>query len=202
VPGSLRSVRLISVDLGIDDHHRGSSSTAKRVWYRDRPRQPCPLRSFASVASTTSPLIARYRIGPITLRVTRWWPRWTRSASTARSSSPPFPCTATTRVMRWKCNGLIPVGSIGVGLHTRVILGELGWLPGSLPPDSYRRFGTCSRASPGPDHRLWLSTRMSDIVATTAGVEMTGFPMSEVSVRGRSEPLAVRIVSAMNELVA
>ena len=43
---------------------------------------------------------------------------------------------------------------------------------------------------------------MSDIVATTAGVEMTGFPMSEVSVRGRSELLAVRIVSAMNELVA
>ena len=48
---------------------------------------------------------------PITLRVTRWWRRWTRSASTARSSSRPFPCTATTRVMRWKCNGAIPVGS-------------------------------------------------------------------------------------------
>src|SRR5436190_10713104 len=35
------------------------------------------------------------RTGPITLRVTRWWRRWTRSASTARSSSPPFPCIAT-----------------------------------------------------------------------------------------------------------
>src|SRR5215470_11662282 len=50
------------------------------------------------------------RTGPITLRVTRWWRRWTRSASTARSSSPPFPCTATTRVMRWKCSGPIPIG--------------------------------------------------------------------------------------------
>src|SRR5258707_15724445 len=31
VPGTLWSVRLISVDLGIDDRHRGSSSTAKTV---------------------------------------------------------------------------------------------------------------------------------------------------------------------------
>ncbi len=29
--------------------------------------------------------------------------RWTKSASTARSSSPPFPCTATTPAVRWKC---------------------------------------------------------------------------------------------------
>ena len=29
-------------------------------------------------------------IGPSTLRVTRWCWRWTRSASTTRSSSPPF----------------------------------------------------------------------------------------------------------------
>jgi hypothetical protein len=43
---------------------------------------------------------------------------------------------------------------------------------------------------------------VSDIVAATAGVEMSGFPVREVNVRGRAEPLAVRIVSAMNELVA
>src|SRR5262249_60817571 len=49
------------------------------------------------------------RTGPITLRVTRWWRRWIRLASTARSSSPPFPCTATTRVMRWKCSGSIRI---------------------------------------------------------------------------------------------
>src|SRR5713226_6458351 len=42
VPGSLRSVRLISVDLGIDDRHRGGSSIAKRARYRNRSRQPCP----------------------------------------------------------------------------------------------------------------------------------------------------------------
>jgi adenylate cyclase len=43
---------------------------------------------------------------------------------------------------------------------------------------------------------------VSDIVAATAGVEMSGFPAREVNVRGRAEPLAVRIVGAMNELVA
>src|SRR6202022_1426885 len=36
------------------------------------------------------------RTGPITSPETRWWRRWTRSASTARSSSRPFPCTATS----------------------------------------------------------------------------------------------------------
>ena len=43
---------------------------------------------------------------------------------------------------------------------------------------------------------------VSEIVGTTAGVEMSGFPLCEVTVRGRPEPLAVRIVGAMNELVA
>ena len=45
------------------------------------------------------------RTGPLTSPATRWWRRWTRSASTARSSSPPFRCTATTPAMRWKCKG-------------------------------------------------------------------------------------------------
>jgi hypothetical protein len=31
------------------------------------------------------------RTGPLTSPATRWWRRWTRSASTARSSSPHFP---------------------------------------------------------------------------------------------------------------
>ena len=43
--------------------------------------------------------------------------------------------------------------------------------------------------------------RCADIVATTAGVEMSGFPVCEVNVRGRAESLTVRIVGAMNELV-
>src|SRR5437763_7669683 len=42
------------------------------------------------------------RTGPITSPATRWWRRWTRSASTARSSSRPFRCTATTPATRWK----------------------------------------------------------------------------------------------------
>jgi hypothetical protein len=40
------------------------------------------------------------------------------------------------------------------------------------------------------------------VVAATAEVKMSAFPVREISVRGRTEPLAVRIVSAMNELVA
>src|ERR1700724_1621556 len=38
------------------------------------------------------------RTGPLTWPATRWWRRWTRSASTARSSFPPFRCTATTQL--------------------------------------------------------------------------------------------------------
>jgi hypothetical protein len=38
-----------------------------------------------------------------------------------------------------------------------------------------------------------LESLGSDIVATTAGVEMSAFPVHEISVRGRMELLAVRI---------
>ncbi|TMF92629.1 MAG: hypothetical protein E6I08_00125 [Chloroflexi bacterium] len=54
------------------------------------------------------------RTGPITSRATRWSRRWTRSASTARSSSPPFRCTSTTPAMRWRCNRPIPAASRSV----------------------------------------------------------------------------------------
>ena len=43
---------------------------------------------------------------------------------------------------------------------------------------------------------------VSEIVAATAGIEMSGFPLREVTMRGREEPLALRIVGDMNELVA
>ena len=43
--------------------------------------------------------------------VTGGWRRWTKSASTAPSSSPRLPCIATTPAMRRKCNELIPAGS-------------------------------------------------------------------------------------------
>src|SRR5437660_10981741 len=75
------------------------------------------------------------RTGPITLRVTRWWRRWTRSGSTARSSSPPFPCIATTRVMRWKCNGPIPVGSRSSSRSTQIagdIIADWKQTPGAV----------------------------------------------------------------------
>jgi adenylate cyclase len=92
--------------------------------------------------------------------------------------------------------------AIGVGLHAgSVILGELGYKD--------RFVLTAIGDSVHVAARLQELTKdygcqliVSEIVATTAGVEMSGFPLREVTVRGRAEPLAVRIVGAMNELVA
>jgi adenylate cyclase len=92
--------------------------------------------------------------------------------------------------------------AIGVGLHAgNVILGELGYRD--------RFVLTAIGDSVHVAARLQELTKdygcqfvVSDIVAATAGVEMSGFPVREVNVRGRAEPLAVRTVGAMNELVA
>jgi adenylate cyclase len=92
--------------------------------------------------------------------------------------------------------------AIGVGLHAgNVILGELGYKD--------RFVLTAIGDSVHVAARLQELTKdygcqliVSEIVATTAGVEMSSFPLREVIVRGRAEPLAVRIVGAMNELVA
>jgi len=92
--------------------------------------------------------------------------------------------------------------AIGVGLHAgNVILGELGYRD--------RFVLTAIGDSVHVAARLQELTKdygcqlvVSDIVAATAGVEMSGFPVREVNVRGRAEQLAVRIVSAINELVA
>jgi len=92
--------------------------------------------------------------------------------------------------------------AIGVGLHAgSVILGELGYRD--------RFLLTAIGDSVHVAARLQELTKeygcqlvVSDVVAATAGVEMSGFPLREVTVRGREEPLAVRIVGAMNELVA
>jgi adenylate cyclase len=92
--------------------------------------------------------------------------------------------------------------AIGVGLHAgSVILGELGYKD--------RFVLTAIGDSVHVAARLQELTKdygcqliVSEIVATTAGVEMSGFLLREVTVRGRAEPLAVRIVGAMNELVA
>jgi adenylate cyclase len=91
---------------------------------------------------------------------------------------------------------------IGVGLHAgNVILGELGYR------DRFQL--TAIGDSVHVAARLQELTKdygcqlvVSDIVAATAGVEMSGYPVREVTVRGRAEPVAVRIVGAINELVA
>jgi adenylate cyclase len=91
---------------------------------------------------------------------------------------------------------------IGVGLHAgSVVLGELGYRD--------RFLLTAIGDSVHVAARLQELTKeyhcelvVSDIVSATAGVEMSKFPVREVTVRGRVEPLAVRIVGNMNELTA
>jgi adenylate cyclase len=92
--------------------------------------------------------------------------------------------------------------AIGVGLHAgSVILGELGYRDRFLLTAIGDSVHVAARLQDlTKDYGCQLV--VSDIVAVTAGVEMGGFPVREVSVRGRAEPLAVRIVGAMNELVA
>ena len=92
--------------------------------------------------------------------------------------------------------------AIGVGLHAgTVILGELGYRDRFLLTAIGDSVHVAARLQElTKDYGCQLV--VSDIVAATAGVEMSAFPVREVSVRGRAEPLAVRIVGAMNELVA
>ena len=92
--------------------------------------------------------------------------------------------------------------TIGVGLHAgNVILGELGYRDRFLLTAIGDSVHVAARLQElTKDYGCQLV--VSDIVAATAGVEMSGFPVREVNVRGRGEPRAVRTVGAMNELVA
>jgi adenylate cyclase len=92
--------------------------------------------------------------------------------------------------------------AIGVGLHAgNVILGELGYRDRFLLTAIGDSVHVAARLQElTKDYGCQLV--VSDIVAATAGVKMSGFPVREVTVRGRVEPLAVRIVGAMNQLVA
>jgi class 3 adenylate cyclase len=92
--------------------------------------------------------------------------------------------------------------AIGVGLHAgNVILGELGYRDRFLLTAIGDSVHVAARLQElTKDYGCQLV--VSDIVAATAEVEMSAFPVREISVRGRTESLAVRIVSAMNELVA
>jgi adenylate cyclase len=91
--------------------------------------------------------------------------------------------------------------AVGVGLHAgNVILGELGY--------GDRFLLTAIGDSVHVAARLQDLTKeygcqlvASEIVATTAGIELVAFPQHEVQVRGREAPLAVRIVGVMESLV-
>jgi adenylate cyclase len=92
--------------------------------------------------------------------------------------------------------------AIGVGLHAgSVILGELGYRDRFLLTAIGDTVHVAARLQDlTKEHDCQLV--ISEIVATTAGIEMIGFPEREVRVRGREAPLAVRIVGGMEELVA
>jgi adenylate cyclase len=92
--------------------------------------------------------------------------------------------------------------AIGVGLHAgNVILGELGYRDRFLLTAIGDSVHVAARLQElTKDYGCQLV--VSDKVAATAGVELSGFPAREVNVRGRAEPVAVRIVGAINELVA
>jgi hypothetical protein len=81
--------------------------------------------------------------------------------------------------------------AIGVGLHAgNVILGELGYRDRFLLTAIGDSVHVAARLQElTKDYGCQLV--VSNIVAATAGVEMTAFPVREVSVRGRTEPLAV-----------
>src|SRR5262249_30317418 len=92
--------------------------------------------------------------------------------------------------------------AIGVGLHAgSVILGELGYRDRFLLTAIGDSVHVAARLQElTKDYGCELV--VSDTVAATAAVEMSAFPMREVTVRGRAEPLAVRIIGTMSELVA
>lgn len=92
--------------------------------------------------------------------------------------------------------------AIGVGLHAgNVILGELGYRDHFLLTAIGDSVHVAARLQElTKDYGCQLA--VSDIVATTAGIEMSGFPVRVINLRGRGEPLAVRIVGNINELVA
>ena len=84
-------------------------------WLSSIPRFTPMRRTLPNVPGTAC------RTGRLMLPATRWRRRWTRSASTARSSSPPSPCTATTPAMRWRCRRPIPAVSPSSSRSTRTI---------------------------------------------------------------------------------
>jgi adenylate cyclase len=92
--------------------------------------------------------------------------------------------------------------AIGVGLHAgKVILGELGYRDRFLLTAIGDTVHVAARLQElTKEYACQLV--VSEVVAASAEVEMKDFPLHNVSIRGRGEPLAVRIVSTMNQLVA
>src|SRR5258706_2492151 len=91
---------------------------------------------------------------------------------------------------------------IGIGIHAgTAIVGEMG----------YRETSTITAVG-DPVHvaaRLQELTKqyqcqlvVSDVVGEHAGIDLTGFEQHEIQVRGRQEPLGIRIIADAHELPA
>ena len=89
---------------------------------------------------------------------------------------------------------------IGIGIHAGpAIVGEMGYAAATSLTAIGDAVNTASRLEAATKEfgaELVLSQRVADL----AGLDLTRFEVRETVVRGRSEPLAVRIVGAAREL--
>jgi adenylate cyclase len=92
--------------------------------------------------------------------------------------------------------------AIGIGIHMGpVIVGEMGYGRARYLTAIGDVVNTASRLETlTKDYRCQLV--VSEEVAATAGVDLSGFPSDEVHVRGRTRPLRIHIVASALDLAA
>ena len=91
--------------------------------------------------------------------------------------------------------------AIGVGLHAgKAILGEIGYQDRFLLTAIGDTVHVAARLQ-DLTKEYGCQLVLSEAVATTAGVDMSGFPHHEVRVRGREAPIGIRVVGELAELV-
>ncbi|MFN8526932.1 MAG: adenylate/guanylate cyclase domain-containing protein [Chloroflexota bacterium] len=89
---------------------------------------------------------------------------------------------------------------IGIGIHIGpAIVGEMGYRPAFSLTAIGDAVNTASRLE-SMNKQFHSQLIVSDDVGTTAGVDLSGFSSHTLEVRGRSEPLPVRVIANATEL--